>query len=308
MTPRRELTGAPYAMSLVAGAGIQGTVDVDDPLPSSLNVSNTGSGYGIGVNVWGEAGIAIDGGSVGQKGLLIEDVGKGAEISATTKSGITGYTSGTTSNDYYGVYGVSEYNDGVFGWGKGTSSTDTGVTGRGDNGYGIYGFSFGSAYGLYTPDDLYVGGSCTGCTLSYVSYNAANTILQPGDTVSAVGVEVLEGMATPLMKVASAGASDTFLGVVVGRTEMFVVEEGIADAKPGVHFNNVGGKAAPGDYLIIVVQGPAQVRAADARIEAGALVYQNVDGIGIQSTGPAIGMALDSVDADGLVWVLVGFD
>ncbi len=313
MTPRQELTGAPYAMSLVAGAGIQGTVDKDDPLPSSLNVANTGTGYGIGVNVLGEAGVAIDGESTGQRGLLIDDVLKGAEISATTKSGVVGYTSGTTSNDYYGVHGVSEYNDGVFGWGKGTSSTDTGVTGRGDNGYGVYGFSFGSPYGMYTPDDLYVGGSCTGCTLRYVSYNASSTILQIGDTVRATGVEVLEGMATPVMKVASAAGGDPVLGVVVGRTEMIVIEEGIADAKPGVHFDGVGGKAAPGDYLVIVVQGPAQVRAADANIKAGELVYQGVEGVDTQPTGTAIGMAaigvaLDSVDADGLVWVLVGFD
>jgi hypothetical protein len=50
MTPRQQLTGAPYAMSLVAGAGIQGAINKDETLPGSLNVHNSGTGYGIGIN------------------------------------------------------------------------------------------------------------------------------------------------------------------------------------------------------------------------------------------------------------------
>ncbi|MGD2156732.1 MAG: hypothetical protein PVG14_03100 [Anaerolineales bacterium] len=308
MTPRQQLTGAPYAMSLVAGAGVQGTINKDDPLPSSLNVHNAGDGYGVGVMALGEAGIAIDGADAGQNGLLIDNFNYGAVITSTDGIALEAHSyGGSPSIDDWGVMADSQLGDGVFGWGFGTDDADTGVTGRGENGYGVYGFSVNGSWGLYTSDDLFVGGSCTGCALRYIGYNGSGGILQPGDTVSAVGVDILEGMSTPVMKVAPTTAGKTVLGVVVGSTDVFMVEAGTQDAQPGIHFGAVGDEAAPGDYLIIVVQGPAQVRVADASIEAGDIVYQATEGISAESNGPAIGMALDGVDADGRVWVLVGF-
>jgi hypothetical protein len=311
MTPRQELTGAPYAMSLVAGAGIQGAVSKDEPLPGSLNVYNSGDGYGLAVQVQGEAGIAMDGSfadiPAAQNGLLIDNFLHGAVITSADGSGVQIFADGGVINDNYGLQAHSQIGDGVFGWSFGEREADVGVSGRGENGYGVYGFSYGtSEWGLYTPDNLYVGGSCTGCALRYVGYNASDVTLQPGDMVSAVGVTNLKGMSTPVIKVAPT-TTKSVLGVVAGYVEMYMVEAGVNDAQPGAHFGAVGGKAAPGDYLIIVVQGPAQVRAAEAGIEAGDLVYQAAEGVSARSVGPAIGMALDSVDSEGLVWVLVGF-
>lgn len=307
MTPRQELTGSPYAMSLVAGAGIQGVVNKDDPLPSSLNVYNAGTGYGVGVMALGEAAIALDGANIGQNGLLVDNFTHAAVITSTDGTGLQVYANGGGTNDEYGVWGNSQIGDGVFGWGFGTGATDTGITGRSEDGYGVYGFSVNNSWGFYTPDDLYVGGGCTGCTLRYIGYNAADVTLQPGDSVRVVGVDTLEGMSTPVMQVAPAASGSHFLGVVVGFTEMLPVEPGIQDAQPGVHFGAVGGQAAPGEYLIIAVQGPAQVRAAHAGIQAGDLVYPDSTGVTAEATGQAVGLALDDVDDEGLVWVLVGF-
>lgn len=76
----------------------------------------------------------------------------------------------------------------------------------------------------------------------------------------------------------------------------------------GANFGPVGGAAAPGDYLVIVVQGPAQVQAdLAAGIQAGSLVCLGSNGVTTAANGPAIGMVLDVVGPDGLVWVLVGF-
>lgn len=310
MTPRQQLTGAPYAMSLVAGAGIQGAIDKDETLPGSLNVRNSGTGYGIGVNALGKAGLAIDGSSIAENGLLIDSVLHGGVITSTDGTGLFVHSYDGEANDYYGLAADSEIGDGVFGRSYGLTDTDTGVTGRGNHGYGIYGFTDDSGqYAGYFGDPIFVSGGCTGCTLRYVVRNTSEQTLTLGDTVTASGIDVsLAGLETPVIQVSLASIGESILGVVVGQTEMFVVEPGLADAQPGVHFGKVGGDAAPGDYLVIVVQGLAQVRAADASTTAGDLVYLGAQSVSTAASGPAIGMALDVVDADGLVWVLVGFD
>ena len=148
----------------------------------------------LGFNALGEAGVAIDGAIwysdwaewfADQRNVL-----QGTGITSTAGSGVFVNTLDGESNNDYGLRGRSVPGDGVFGWSEGIDDTDNGISGRGEDGYGVYGSSWSSPYGLYTPDDLYVGGGCNGCTLSYVSYNASSMILQPGDTVSTVGVSV----------------------------------------------------------------------------------------------------------------------
>ncbi len=313
MTPRQQLTGAPYAMSLVAGAAVQGSIDQDDPLPGTLNVANYGDGFGLAVNSVGEAGLAVDGAftgvPTGQHGLLIDNVLQGAVITSTNGTAVWANGSGGATEDNYGLRAESQNGDGVFGWGLGSNPLDTGVTGRSENGYGVYSFSINGSWGFYTDDDLYVGGSCTGCTMRYIVVNDSGVTMRPGDTVSAAGVEFVEGMTTPIMEVAPTAAGQNVLGVVVGAVETFMVEEGVDDLQPGLHFGQVGGDAATGEYLIVVVQGLAQVRAADLNIQSGDLVYPTAArGVSAEAAGHAIGLALDSVDTDGLVWVLVGFE
>lgn len=321
MTPRQELTGAPFAMSLAPGAAMQGTVNFTDELPGMLNIRNSGTGTGVSVNHWGVTGLAITGAfdptasdpvAVGDYGLTIEAVQHGAAITATNGLGLKAISEGGAADDWWGLYGIGYANnggDGVFGWGHGTEDDATGLTGRADQGRAIYGFTDGvGQYAGYFNDPIYVNGGCTGCSARYVAYNDASITLQPGDAVRAAGASFVEGMDSPIMNVLPAGGRDTILGVVVGRTEMTVVGPGLDDVAPGAQFGPVSGEAAPGDYLVIVVQGPAQVKAGPAAgIQAGDMVYFGADGLTTDAGGPAIGMALDGVDAAGLVWVLVGF-
>jgi len=183
------------------------------------------------------------------------------------------------------------------------------LTARAKNGRAIYGFTDGAGqYAGYFDDPIYVSGGCTGCTSSYVGRNTSNLILRPGDAVRVSGLDApLEGLETPIIQVAQANPDQAVLGVVVGRTTVEMIEGGDDSIQPGAQFGPVGGDAATGDYLIFVVQGPAKVRTAGTKIQAGDMLYQASAGISTEAVGPAIGMALEAVDADGMVWVLVGF-
>jgi len=315
MTPRQPLYGAPYAMTLIDGAIMGGTnIELSEDAPGMLNVSNLGTGYGIAIQSYGKAGVGVDGVDVGQYGFMADNVDNGAIFTATDGFGAYGYSpSGAPGDGWWGFYGHGHADgggDGGFFRGYGSDNASTGVTGRAAQGYGVYAFTSGAGqYGGYFDDPIFVNGGCTGCSMRYVGRNSSNGTLQPGTAVSAVGVESgLEGMEGPVMQVASAMPGQPILGVVVGRTTMTNVGTEYEDVQPGAQFGPVGGAAAPGDYLVIVVQGPAQVQAApDANIAAGSLLYLGGSGVTTAASGPAIGMALDQVDANGLVWVLVGF-
>jgi hypothetical protein len=308
MTPRQQLTGAPYAMSLVAGAGIQGKVNKDDPLPGSLNVHNSGTGYGIGVNALGKAGIAIDGSLAAENGLLIDNVLHGAVITGTEGIGLKVISGGTDIGNDDGVR-AEAVGDGLVAETSGTKDQDYGVYSVSEGGRGLGASTSGSGqYAGYFFDPIYVHGGCTGCTLSYVGRNISDRTLQLGDVVGVSGMDaLLEGLETPVIQVSLATPDQAVLGVVLGRTTLNITDSNDDSEQEIAQFGPVGGDAAPGDYLVIVVQGPAQVRAADANIQPGDLVYQASDGISTKANGPAIGMALDGVDAEGLMWVLVGF-
>ncbi|MBN1484739.1 MAG: hypothetical protein JXA37_08450 [Chloroflexia bacterium] len=321
MTPRQELQGAPYAMSLSPGAGMQGSINMSDEFPGMLNIQNVGDGYGVAINHWGAAGLTINGALdptaadpivLGQYGFQVESVLHGGVITATDGLGLNAISAAGPSNAWWGIRGegfADDGGDGVFGWGHGSNNNATGLTGRAESGYGVYVFTGGAGqYGGYFADPIYVNGGCTGCSLRYTARNTSEIPLQPGDAVAATGVEPeTEGLQSPVMRVARATPGQTVLGVVVGRTTMTMAEAGLDDVQPGAQFGPVNGTAAPGDYLVIVVQGPAQVRAAEAGIAAGDMVYLAAEGVSNATSGAAIGMALESVDSEGLVWVLVGF-
>ena len=292
-----------------AGAGVYGEADSD--VFANYGVYGTAASPG-GSGVRGETSVADGyGGSFSNsaaEGFALGAEGQhGATVTGTHFSALFAESFDGVGNDYYGVQGVGHVGDGVFGWSHGTQNDDTGVTGRGESGYGIYGFSWASGqYGGYFPDEIFVDG-CVGCGTRYVARNATNADLQQGDVLRVAGVQTgLEGMQTPVLKVAPARAGKPAIGVVVGRTQMTMVEPGINDAQPGAHFGPVGGTVKPGDYLVVALDGIAQVRvdpAADIRV--GGTLYVGGRSVTHQPNAAPIGTALDQVDADGLVWVLV---
>lgn len=313
MTPRQPLYGAPYAMTLVDGALMGGTnIEITEDAPGMFNISNLGSGYGIAIQSYGKAGVGVDGVDAGLYGVLVDNVDYGAAFTSSQGIGVRIQTMNTTPDIGTDDDGVSAHSrgEGVYGRSHGTASGDYGVLARADGGSGLYAWTQNGTYGGYFDDPIFVNGGCTGCSLRYVGRNSSNGTLQPGAAVSSAGVEFgLEGMEGPVMQVVPATPGQPILGVVVGRVDVTMVGAAEADgAAPGARFDTMAGPAAPGDYLVIVVQGPAQVQAApDASIAAGSLLYMGGNGVTTAAAGPAIGMALDQVDADGLVWVLVGF-
>ncbi len=233
----------------------------------------------------------------------------GAVITGTDGSGLSVFASGSTGGDD-GIRGEHAEGDGIVGSSGGPGNLDNGVIGFTNGGYGIYGFS--NASGQYAGyfDGPIRAVSCTGCTLSYIARNTSDSILQIGDLVQAAGVEPqLAGEQQPVIRVTAAESGEQVLGVVAGRTTMTLIEPGADDARPGPHYGPTDGVAVPGDYLVVVVQGMAQVRVnSENSIQTGDRIGLGTDGTTLVVTRDAFGMVLEEVDTDGLAWVLVGFE
>ncbi len=215
-------------------------------------------------------------------------------------------TNTNNSLDHWAIRSISNEGDGVFGWGKGSASGDTGVTGRGENGYGVYGFSRNGSYGFYTPDDLYVGGSCNGCSMAYIAQNVSDQTLQVGDVLRTVGIANDTTGSYPIIQADMASADEPVLGVVKRRVEMVMLPQS-DDVKAGIHFVNKDGEIGPGDLMQVVVQGLAQVRVtATASLRTGETAY--ADGLTVSQNlqNARVGMAMSGANENGLAWVLVG--
>lgn len=297
------------------GWGVNGVAEGTDSVGvrGIANASTTGT-----IGVYGEA--ASPDGYAGQFknfasgepgwGLSVEGF-TGARITGTGGSGLMVNASGNTNGDD-GVRGEHSGGDGVVGFSDGTGNLDNGVIGFSSGGYGIYGFSNAAGqYGGYFDDPIYANGGCTGCTTSYVAVNDSDAKLQVGDAVRPEGVDTMSGgSGQPIIQTAPATTGDNVLGVVVGRTTRQVADASEDDVKPGAHWGPTGGVAQPGDYVVIAVQGLAQVRVdADALITTGDPIQLSQGGATRASTDPPFAMALQdaaSRSSDNLVWALIG--
>ncbi len=135
LAPRQPLTAAPYALSLMPGAEIEGDV----PLAGSIHAKNTNSVGGYGVAGTTEAGL----GGAGVYGQAASSAGEAYGVwgksNSTAGYGVYGeapqygvYGEATrTSNFSYGVYGKA-----ASGSGTGVRGVNTAVTG---NAFGVYG-------------------------------------------------------------------------------------------------------------------------------------------------------------------------
>lgn len=178
-------------------------------------------------------------------------------------------------------------------------------------------------YAGYFNGQLLVNGGCTGCTLIYVAQNTGAAPLEVGELVVAAGVgAALAGGTDPLLRVHQSGpAAQGVVGVVLSRAVVAPTEK---EGKVLDSVQATDGAVQPGDYLLIVVQGLAQVKVANGeavtpgqRLMVGdiagaargqrSLQVQLADGAGvaeIAETAPTLGVALEPA-ADGLVWMLV---
>ncbi len=296
------------------GWGVNGVAEGQESIGvrgiANAFTSTTYGVYGEAASPSGYAGYFEHTASTGNGVALSAKGLHGAVITSTHGTAL--YASGTGDSPIGddGVNGIHT-GDGVVGESTSTGNLDNGVVGFSAGGYGIYGFSNGSGqYGGYFDDPISVNGGCTGCTMRYVASNTSSSTLQQGDVVRTSGVDdSLAGAQQPVIEVASAESGENVLGVVVGRTEMTMVEPDTDDVQPGAHYGPVGGPAKPGDYLVIVVQGMAQVRLDPAaEVRTGDMIQASADGATKAVGTSSFGMVLDKADSDGLAWVLVGFE
>ena len=207
------------------------------------------------------------------------------------------------SNSGTGVYASSQSNYGV--WGQ--SSSYRGVTGRTDRSDNNYGF--------YTPDNMFAQNyTLLGATM-LVMQNNGSTPLAPGDVVAFNGINLDETRTdAPIVQVRKVNQANStaVAGVVFSRFNIDAVNpdlelpEAITDVEV-----TPAGDVAPGEYLLVVVQGPAQVNASalGGSIQPGDLLASHssaglagkaqtmtMDGVETVAPGTVFGKALQALD------------
>jgi hypothetical protein len=301
-----------------SGVGVFG---VGDGLQAGVRGQSTnGNGvYGFSTNSTGIYGQS--------QGATTEDYGVYGRVNNGTAYGVYGYQASPAGG--LGVYGKNE------GGGSGVSGYNAGA-GNGTWGYSVnyHGVGGGTGrvdnnYGLYTLDNIY--------SLNYHTSGAMMQIVQNGDTgplelgdvvvVAGLGQALTEGGA-PVIQVSKASEANS--PAVIGVVASSFSPEWLADpsttdptaAGPGRDIPESGpGPVAPGGYMLIVIQGPAQVKASalSGSIQPGSLLSTGaeaglaaraaqvtVEGISTPIPGTVFGKALESLDAgQKLIYVFV---
>ena len=275
--------------------------------------------------------------------------GRGVDGYSSTDIGVYGWTGGGSGD--YGVYGTGgDLTYGVYGFKSGTGGglgvygendgTGAGVSGNSVDGAGAWGYSgtyhgvhgvtaaADNNYGLYTADNLYsLNYHSLGATMQVVQNGDAEP-LEPGDVVVIAGLGDAPADGLPRVirvRKASEAGSTAVLGVVSASyaRERFTTEgEPTGASGPGDEIPPSEAKpVAPGDYLLVVVRGPCQVKASAAggTIQVGDLLASAsvagrvaragsvpIDGAAMVAPGTVLGKALEPLDAgEGLIYIYV---
>jgi hypothetical protein len=274
LSPRQILRGAPYANSLVGGAVVQSQIPIDRTIDFGAGPQND----------TGAALMILNGNdsNKGGHGLIVTN--------SADMDGTDGYYSGDSAalianaqGDGYGAYITSDNYRGMYAMGAS----------------GWYDGYFAGTLGIY------VNGSCTGCTLSYIAQNDGSTTIEPGDFVAATGVTMDPdlGMAVMLVRKA-ADAEDPIIGVAIGGVTRTEVGEKYGIKTGG--YDPSGGAAAAGEYLSVVVQGLVQARAdLSSELSIGDSVsVSGAHAVTAEGTEISLGTVLSTPSEDGLVWIL----
>ncbi len=305
--------------------------------------------YGRSLNGSGVYGLS-DGSQAGVIGQSI--AGRGVYGFSQDSTGVYGYTGGDSNSDYgvYGGGGNGTYAVHGYNWGTGTglgvygkkAGGGSGVSGVNDGaGTGTWGYSYdyngvggGTArvdnnYGLHTYDNLYSLNYHLLGAMMQVVQNGDDEPLELGDVVAIAGLgdAPAKGL-PPVIQVRKARqANDSaVLGVVAASyaKEWFTAQStdptGASGPSEKIPQSDAG-PVAPGDYLLVVVRGPCQVKAnvAGGAIQPGDLLSAagvtgyaakarevTVEGIKLTAPGAILGKALEALAADrDLIYIFV---
>lgn len=207
-----------------------------------------------------------------------------------------------------GSYGASSSNYGV--WGQ--SASWRGVTGRTD--------LASNNYGLYTPDNLYSLNINLAGAIMQVMQNGGSEPLSPGDVVVFSGINrAVTAVDGPIVQVSTVKKANhtAVAGVVYSRFNLAAIDpelEAPDDSMPGEMATmevTPAGSALPGEYVLVVVQGPAEVRigpgqggirpgdllaTGSAAGSAGKAATVTMNGVETAVPGAVFAKALESVD------------
>jgi hypothetical protein len=305
-------------------------------MPGATLVDNNPSGsyiYSLFVN--GNEHPAIYGGS------NLDDAITGVSY-ADSKSGIVGAASGTTGakgvkgiitnaedDNSAGVWGEKTTGDGIALCGHKDGSggmairginigtTGSGVAGDSTNYIGVWGDTYRSDhnYGIYTPDNIYSLNYHKPGAIMQIVQNSGNEPLEKGDVVVFSGIRTpLEKEGTPIVQVAKATSSNStaVAGVVYSRYNFEGISGSDGKGLKGNEEITPEGPVSSGEYLLLVVQGPCQVKtsALAGTIKPGDLLSTSrefgcaeksnevsINGIKTAVPGCVLGKALETVDA-----------
>lgn len=268
-------------------------------------------------------------GEVGHNGVSVGSAGRdGVSVYSAENDGMSVYSAGhdgvhVQKAAVSGVAVIDAGRDGVYvgsagynGLYVGSASAD-GVYANTTQGNGQWGFN--------TPDKIHAGsGMASGGPVMIVAQNGDSGDLERGDVVSVSGMgAAFAESESPTPRVRRAGpGSGAIVGAVYSR---FVAEEkveeqagadGQVERRTSVRSHSVEGPIAPGDYLLLVVLGPAQVKASALAegIRAGDLLAAAGQGqaatllAGTYIPGSVLGTAMEALgvaQSSGLIWVLV---
>lgn len=336
MTPRQPIYPAPYAMSLRPGAQISAT------LASSaiVHIENHGSS-GRGLRAYAMADTGTNYGVVGAyrsadgyggyfyNNNTGDGAGAGLRAESTAGHAIVG-SGGTDVADAGGWFegDVGAYGTGVIGL-MGEGDTGAAVVGHSENHYGVFGYTDRSDqnYGLYTTDNCSAAAYHTTGAMMQIVQNGGQEPLEPGDVAVFSGIAApLDPDGSPVIQVARAGAagSTAVAGVVHSRYNLAAVAGDPEQIARGGQAVTTQGPVPPGDYLLLVVQGPAQVKASalSGAIQPGDLLSSasqhghaaravplSVEGASAVLPGTILGKALEPLhDGEERIYIYVTLD
>jgi hypothetical protein len=287
LSPRKALTAVPYAHGLRPGASV-----VAEGGPA-LNVEST---------------------STSASSLVVSGL--------STSSASPSLRVDNSGADGYGLYVNKTNGAGVASFGSNNGSTGSGTVGYSANWYGLYGYTGASNhnYGIYSPDNLFTRNVTASGSMMMVAQNQSGQILEAGDVAAFAGIsDGLENEGQPIIQVAPATVenSSAVAGVVYSRFArewLNAPPEGLANAGRTAADPKAG--IAPGDYMLLVVYGPAQVKnsGGETSVEVGDLltiggIEQNEVSLTTADTtgsGAVFGKALEAAAPDKpLIYVFV---
>lgn len=294
------------------GYGLRVNTNGTDHYDHGAYITSNG-GYGLYVQSTSNQGVRSEAGNISGVSLPLGPIGV---VGLGQNRGVVG-----SSNSGIGVYASSTSNYGV--WGQSASYRGvTGRTSRSDNNYGFY-----------TPDNIFSSNyNRVGAVMQVMQNNGTEPLL-PGDVVVFNGInQFVAAVDSPVVQVKKVDTANStaVAGVVFSRFNIDAVDPdfdisadtvGVANRAAAMEVTPAG-NVAPGEYVLVVVQGLAQVRvntvestaihpgdllsAASVTGTAGRVATVTQNNVETALPGAVFGKALDVVDgAQDMMYVYV---